>query len=121
MEIDRKANFKFSEWAPGSSTPDIDHIGPEETETPKLGIESFELHNKLLNSVSKYYEKHKQCSILMSLLKQKYKSPELESQLEEPEGRDYKETFFIDGLLYLREKHTSVPTVIERNHVSLIL
>ncbi|MBW0500047.1 hypothetical protein O181_039762 [Austropuccinia psidii MF-1] len=31
MEIDRKRNFRFSEWAPESGTPDTDYIGPEET------------------------------------------------------------------------------------------
>ncbi|MBW0488243.1 hypothetical protein O181_027958 [Austropuccinia psidii MF-1] len=28
MEIDRRKNFKLSEWAPGSGTLDTDHIEP---------------------------------------------------------------------------------------------
>ncbi|MBW0499652.1 hypothetical protein O181_039367 [Austropuccinia psidii MF-1] len=69
------------------------------------------------------YAKHKQYGILLQLLQQKYRSPELESQLGEPWLRDYKDKkfFLIDGLLYHREKHTSALTVVERDHISLIL
>ncbi|MBW0493964.1 hypothetical protein O181_033679 [Austropuccinia psidii MF-1] len=70
MEIDRKRNFRFSEWAPASSFPDTQYIGPEETETPILGISSSEHHNKFFNLVNKSYENHKQCRTLMSLLQQ---------------------------------------------------
>ncbi|MBW0507278.1 hypothetical protein O181_046993 [Austropuccinia psidii MF-1] len=47
----------------------------------------------------------------------------MESQLEEPWLRDYKENkvFLVDGLLYHREKHTSAITIIDRDHISLIL
>ncbi|MBW0528888.1 hypothetical protein O181_068603 [Austropuccinia psidii MF-1] len=69
------------------------------------------------------YSKHKQCGILLQLLQQTYRSPELESQLEEPWFRDYKENefFLIDGLLYHRGKHTSALTIPDRDHISLIL
>ncbi|MBW0543796.1 hypothetical protein O181_083511 [Austropuccinia psidii MF-1] len=92
MKIDRKENFRFSEWAP-------EH-GPS-------GSEDTELEH----------------SILLQLPQQKYKSPELESQLEEPWLRDYKDNKFIliDGLFYHREKHASARTVIDRYHISLIL
>ncbi|MBW0473776.1 hypothetical protein O181_013491 [Austropuccinia psidii MF-1] len=71
----------------------------------------------------KTYSKHKQCGTLLQLLQQKYRSPELGSQLEEPLWRDYKDnrSFLIDGLLYHREKHTSALTVIDRDHISLVL
>ncbi|MBW0516407.1 hypothetical protein O181_056122 [Austropuccinia psidii MF-1] len=71
----------------------------------------------------KTYAKHKQCGILFQLLQQKYRSPELESQLEEPWLRDYRyNTFFlIDGLLYHKEKHTSALTIVDRDHISLSL
>ncbi|MBW0585922.1 hypothetical protein O181_125637 [Austropuccinia psidii MF-1] len=71
----------------------------------------------------KTYSKHKQCGILLQLLEQKYRSPELESQLEEPLLRDYKDNkfFLIDGLIYHREKHTSALSIIDRDHISLIL
>ncbi|MBW0580826.1 hypothetical protein O181_120541, partial [Austropuccinia psidii MF-1] len=71
----------------------------------------------------KSYAKHKQCGILLQHLQQKYRSPELESQLEEPWLRAYKDNklFLIDGLLYHREKHTSALTVVDRDHISLIL
>ncbi|MBW0578833.1 hypothetical protein O181_118548 [Austropuccinia psidii MF-1] len=71
----------------------------------------------------KKYVKHKQCGILLQLLQQKYRSPELESQLKEPWLRDYKDNkfFLIDGLLYHREKHTNALTIVDRDHISLIL
>ncbi|MBW0468696.1 hypothetical protein O181_008411 [Austropuccinia psidii MF-1] len=50
-------------------------------------------------------------------------SPELESQLVEAWFRDYndKKSFLIDGLLYNGEKHTTALTVVDRDHISLIL
>ncbi|MBW0484598.1 hypothetical protein O181_024313 [Austropuccinia psidii MF-1] len=71
----------------------------------------------------KTYAKNKQCGILLQLFQQKYRSPELESQLEEPCLRDYKDNklFLIDGLLYHREKQTSALTVVDRDYISLIL
>ncbi|MBW0550461.1 hypothetical protein O181_090176, partial [Austropuccinia psidii MF-1] len=84
MEIDRRRNFRFSEWAPGNGTLDSGNTDSEGTETPILGISSSELHNEFFSTVQKSYAKHKQCSILLQLLQQKYRSPELETQLEEP-------------------------------------
>ncbi|MBW0531981.1 hypothetical protein O181_071696 [Austropuccinia psidii MF-1] len=123
MEVDRKKNFRFSEWAPESGTLDSGNTDSEGTETPILGISSSELHNEFFSAVLKSYAKHKQCGILLQLLQQKYRSPELESQLEEPWLRAYKDNkcFLINGLLYQREKHTSALTVVERDHISLIL
>ncbi|MBW0466792.1 hypothetical protein O181_006507 [Austropuccinia psidii MF-1] len=104
MEIDRRKNFRFSEWAPESGTPDSGDTDSEEKETPILGISFSQLHNEFLVSAKKTYSQHKKCSILLQLLQQKYGSPELESQLEEP-----------------CEKHTSELTVVDRDHISLIL
>ncbi|MBW0510710.1 hypothetical protein O181_050425 [Austropuccinia psidii MF-1] len=84
MEIDRKKNFRFSEWAPECGTPDSGNTDSEGTETPILAISSSELHNEFFNAVMKTYAKHKQCGILFQLLQQKYRSLELESQLEKP-------------------------------------
>ncbi|MBW0498154.1 hypothetical protein O181_037869 [Austropuccinia psidii MF-1] len=121
--LNRRKNFRFSEWAPGSGTPDSGDTDSEGTETPILGISSSALHNEFLSAVMKTYSKNKQCGILLQLLQQKYRSPELESKLEGPWLRDYKDNklLLIDDLLYNREKHTSALTVIERNHISLIL
>ncbi|MBW0489994.1 hypothetical protein O181_029709 [Austropuccinia psidii MF-1] len=123
MEIDRKNNFRFSEWEPRSGTPDIDHSGPEETETPILEIISPELQNDFFNVVDKSYFKHKQCRIFLQLLQQKYRIPELQSQSEEPWLRVYKnQTFFlIDVILYHTEKHTSTLTGIDRDCFILII
>ncbi|MBW0461611.1 hypothetical protein O181_001326 [Austropuccinia psidii MF-1] len=123
MEMDRRKNVKFSEWAPKLGTSDSDNTEPEGTETPILGINSSKLHNKFSSSVIKTYAKHKNCSILLQILQQKYRSPELESWLEGPWLRDFKDNkfFLIDGLLYHREKHTSALEVIDRDYISLIL
>ncbi|MBW0506336.1 hypothetical protein O181_046051 [Austropuccinia psidii MF-1] len=123
MEIDRRKNFRFSEWAPGIGTPDSEDTESEGTETSILGISSSELHNEFFNVVMKTYVKYKQCGIFLQLLQQKYRSPELESQLEDPWLRDYKDNKFylIYGLLYHREKHTGSLTVVDRDHISLIL
>ncbi|MBW0586924.1 hypothetical protein O181_126639 [Austropuccinia psidii MF-1] len=81
MEINRKKNFRFSEWAPESGTPDIGNTALEGTETPILGISSSDLDTELFNGVMKTYAKHKQCGILLQLLQQTSRSPELEYQL----------------------------------------
>ncbi|MBW0470832.1 hypothetical protein O181_010547 [Austropuccinia psidii MF-1] len=81
MKIDRRKKFRFSEWEPGSDTQDSGHTDSEGTETPILEISSSELNNELFSAVMKTYAKHKQCGILLQLLQQKYRSPELESQL----------------------------------------
>ncbi|MBW0483777.1 hypothetical protein O181_023492 [Austropuccinia psidii MF-1] len=123
MEKDKSKNFRFSEWAPDSGTPDSRHTDSEGTETPILGISSSKLHNKFFSAVMNTYAKHKQCCIMLQLLKQKYRSPELESQMEEAWLRDYKNknTSLIDDLLYHRERHTSALTMVDRDHISLIL
>ncbi|MBW0461921.1 hypothetical protein O181_001636 [Austropuccinia psidii MF-1] len=123
MEIHRGKNFRFSEWAPESGTPDMRNTDSEGAETPILGISYPDLHNEFFNAVMKTYAKHKQCGILLQLLQQKYRSPELESLLEKLWLRDYKDSksFLIDGLIHHRERHTSALTIIERDHISLIL
>ncbi|MBW0541222.1 hypothetical protein O181_080937 [Austropuccinia psidii MF-1] len=46
MEIDRRKNFRFSQWAPESGTPDSGDMDSEGTGTPVLGISSSRLHNE---------------------------------------------------------------------------
>ncbi|MBW0468039.1 hypothetical protein O181_007754 [Austropuccinia psidii MF-1] len=123
MEIDRRKNFRFSEWGQGSCTPDSGDTVSEGTETPILGVSSSQLHNEFLSAVMKTYAKHKHCGILLQLLQQNYRSSELKTQVEEPWLRDYKEKrfFLIDGLLYHIEKHTSSLTLVDRDHISLLL
>ncbi|MBW0585314.1 hypothetical protein O181_125029 [Austropuccinia psidii MF-1] len=65
MQIDRKNNFRFSEWAPENGTPESGNTNSEGTETPILGMHSSELHTELLNAVMKKYAKNKQCGILL--------------------------------------------------------
>ncbi|MBW0487625.1 hypothetical protein O181_027340 [Austropuccinia psidii MF-1] len=76
-KIDRRKDFRFSAWAPGIGTPDSGNTDSEGTETTILGISSSELHNEFFSTVLKTYAKHKQCGILLQLLQQKYRSPEL--------------------------------------------
>ncbi|MBW0578996.1 hypothetical protein O181_118711 [Austropuccinia psidii MF-1] len=123
MEIDRKKNFRVSEWAPEIGTFDSGNTDSEGTETPILEISSSELHNEFFSAVLKSYAKHKQYGILLQLLQQEYRSLDVESQLEEPWFRAYKDNkfFLVDGLLYHIKKHTSALTVVERDHISLIL
>ncbi|MBW0480288.1 hypothetical protein O181_020003 [Austropuccinia psidii MF-1] len=90
MEIDGRKNFKFSEWASEFGTSESDKTETEGTSTPILGISSSKLNTKFFSSVTKPYANHKHCSILLQLLQQNCRSPELEFQLEEPWLRDYK-------------------------------
>ncbi|MBW0478046.1 hypothetical protein O181_017761 [Austropuccinia psidii MF-1] len=48
LEIDRRRNFRFSEWAPESGTPDSEDTESEGKKPLILGIGSSELHNELL-------------------------------------------------------------------------
>ncbi|MBW0528212.1 hypothetical protein O181_067927 [Austropuccinia psidii MF-1] len=123
MEIDRRRNFRFSEWAPGSGTLEIGNTDSEGTETPMLEISSSELHNEFFSAVLKSYAKQKQCGILLQIFQQRYRNPELKSQLEGLWLRAYNDSkfFLIDGLLYHREKHTSALTLVDRDQISLIL
>ncbi|MBW0570603.1 hypothetical protein O181_110318 [Austropuccinia psidii MF-1] len=101
MEIDRRKNFRFSEWTPESGTLDSGNTDSEETETPILGIM---WHITTTPSTEKQ-----------------------ESRAGITAGRTlvvaYKDNkfFLIDGLLYHREKLTSALTVVDRDHISLIL
>ncbi|MBW0590311.1 hypothetical protein O181_130026, partial [Austropuccinia psidii MF-1] len=101
MEIDRNKNFRVSEWAPESGTFDSGNTDSEGTETPILGIMWH----------------------LTTTPSTKIQELDLDSQLEEPWLRAYKDNkfFLVDGLLYHREKHTSALTVVDREHISLIL
>ncbi|MBW0469955.1 hypothetical protein O181_009670 [Austropuccinia psidii MF-1] len=92
MDIHRRKDFRFSEWEPGSGAPDSGNTYSGGKETSVLGGSSSELHNELFSAVIKTYAKHKQFIILLQLLQQKYRSPELESQLEEPWLRYYKDS-----------------------------
>ncbi|MBW0479426.1 hypothetical protein O181_019141 [Austropuccinia psidii MF-1] len=58
MEIDRRKNFRFSEWAPGGGTPDSGDNDSKGTETPVLEISSSQLHNEFLSAAMKTYSKH---------------------------------------------------------------
>ncbi|MBW0466929.1 hypothetical protein O181_006644 [Austropuccinia psidii MF-1] len=123
MEIDGRKNFKFSEWPPGSGTADNNQSEAEETETLILRISSSGIHNEFLNSVIKMYSKQKQCSIVLQLLQQKNRIPELKYQLGDAWLSDYTDNnlFLKDGLLYHREKKAKALIVINRNHISPIL
>ncbi|MBW0589570.1 hypothetical protein O181_129285, partial [Austropuccinia psidii MF-1] len=67
MEIDRRKNFRVSEWAPEHGTLESENTTSEGTETPILGISSSELHKEFFNAVLKSYAQHKQCGILLQL------------------------------------------------------
>ncbi|MBW0489877.1 hypothetical protein O181_029592 [Austropuccinia psidii MF-1] len=71
MEIDRKKNFRFSEWEPGSGTLYSGKTDSEATETPIQGISCSELHNQFFSAVLKSYAKNKQCGILLQLIQER--------------------------------------------------
>ncbi|MBW0474827.1 hypothetical protein O181_014542 [Austropuccinia psidii MF-1] len=123
METDRRKKLKFSEWVPEFGTSDGYITEPEGKENAPLAISSSELHNEFFISVTKTHSKHKQCSTLFQILQPKYGRPELESMLDGPWLREFrdKNVSLIDGLLYHREKNTSALTLIDRDHVSQIL
>ncbi|MBW0476125.1 hypothetical protein O181_015840 [Austropuccinia psidii MF-1] len=119
----QEKNFRFSEWEPESDTLDSEDTESEGTETPILGISPSDLQNEFFSAVMNTYAKHKQCGILLQIFPQKYRIPEIESQLKKSWLRNYKDNNFyiIDGLIYHREKHTSALTVIDRENISWIL
>ncbi|MBW0523250.1 hypothetical protein O181_062965 [Austropuccinia psidii MF-1] len=82
MEIDRRKNFRFSEWEPEIGNPDSGDTDSEGTETPILGISFSKMHNKFFSALIRTYSKQKQCGILFQLLQQKFRSPELEALFE---------------------------------------
>ncbi|MBW0511116.1 hypothetical protein O181_050831 [Austropuccinia psidii MF-1] len=102
MEIDRRKNFRFSEWAPGSGTPNSGDTDSEGTETPILGISSSELHKEFFNAVIRHMPN---TNIRGTLV----------------EGLYGEEVYLIDGLPYHGEKNTSALTIVDRNHIYLIL
>ncbi|MBW0582208.1 hypothetical protein O181_121923 [Austropuccinia psidii MF-1] len=117
MEIDRRKNLRFSEWEPGSGTPETYQSEPEETKTPILGLSSSELQNFSIQLL-KLIPHKKSVAYCYKPFKINYRITEIEFQSEEPWLRDYKENIFflIDSLLYHRERHTSALTVIDRDH-----
>ncbi|MBW0475288.1 hypothetical protein O181_015003 [Austropuccinia psidii MF-1] len=64
MEIDRRVNFGFSEWALESGTPDSGNTDSEGKENPLLRISSSQLHNEFASAVMKRYDKHKHWAYL---------------------------------------------------------
>ncbi|MBW0481775.1 hypothetical protein O181_021490 [Austropuccinia psidii MF-1] len=66
--IDRKMNFRFSEWAPESGTLDSGSTDSEGTETPILGLEEPWLraykNNKFVLIDGLFYHREKQTSEL---------------------------------------------------------
>ncbi|MBW0463892.1 hypothetical protein O181_003607 [Austropuccinia psidii MF-1] len=59
MDIGRKRNFIFSEWAQESGSKDSEDTESEGTEAPILGISSSELYNEFFSAVMKTYVKQK--------------------------------------------------------------
>ncbi|MBW0468143.1 hypothetical protein O181_007858 [Austropuccinia psidii MF-1] len=74
IEVEMKDKFIFSAWEPECGTLKTGNDEPEKTETPVLGISSSRIHTEIFNALHKSCAKHKQCSILTSLLQQKYRS-----------------------------------------------
>ncbi|MBW0515400.1 hypothetical protein O181_055115 [Austropuccinia psidii MF-1] len=115
MEIYRRRNFRFSEWAPGSCTPEIrtSHIG-DKLLRDLQGV--LQCSNKTLFQIQTVWH-------IVETTSTEIQEPRTGIPVRGALIRDYKDTksFLIDGLLYHREKHKIPLTVIDRDHISLIL
>ncbi|MBW0492257.1 hypothetical protein O181_031972, partial [Austropuccinia psidii MF-1] len=96
MEIDRKKNSRFSEWAPQSGTPDCGNTNSEGTETSILGMSSSGLHNDFFNAVMKICQTQTMWHIVATP----------STKVQEPRT----------GI-----PHSSALTIIDREHISLVL
>ncbi|MBW0526325.1 hypothetical protein O181_066040 [Austropuccinia psidii MF-1] len=115
MEIYRRKNFRFSEWAPGSGTPESrnSHIGDKLLRDLQGALQCS---NENLGQIQTVWN-------IVETLSTEIQEPRTGIPVGGALIRDYKDTksFLIDGLLYHRERHTSSLTVIDRDHTSLIL
>ncbi|MBW0469851.1 hypothetical protein O181_009566 [Austropuccinia psidii MF-1] len=94
MEIYRKRKFKLLNLGFQNDPTNPAQRLEEDKELPILGIIPSKLNIELLRVVQKSYKKQNQCSILTQSLEQKYRSPEMESQLEEPWLKNFKDKNF---------------------------
>ncbi|MBW0514741.1 hypothetical protein O181_054456 [Austropuccinia psidii MF-1] len=92
IEMYRRKNFRFYEWEPGNGTPDSGDTGSEVWHI--VATPSTEIQD-----------------------------PRVEIRVRDPWLRDYKDNkfLFIVCLVYNRDQHTSALTVVDRDHISMIL
>ncbi|MBW0495633.1 hypothetical protein O181_035348 [Austropuccinia psidii MF-1] len=114
----------LSRW-PLPSNIDNPAYVPEEAspQIPIEGISVTDLNSKLLEEVSSSYTKDRSCSILCQLITKDYKDQSLIHALDEVWNKSYYEGRFhlLDGIIYHRNKHTFLMTVVERFLVNIVL
>ncbi|MBW0579355.1 hypothetical protein O181_119070 [Austropuccinia psidii MF-1] len=106
---------------------DIDNPAyfPEEAspQIPIEGISVTDLNTTFFEEVRNSYTQDKNCSFLCQLLKKDSKDNSLIHALDEVWKKSYNEGRFhlLDGIIYHRNKHTCVMTVVDRSLINLVL
>ncbi|MBW0578837.1 hypothetical protein O181_118552 [Austropuccinia psidii MF-1] len=98
---------------------------PEEAspQIPIEGISVTDLNTTFFEEVRHSYTQDKNCSILCQLLNKDCKDSSLIHALDEVWKKSYDEGRFhlLDGIIYHRNKHTCVMTVVDRSLITLAL
>ncbi|MBW0583085.1 hypothetical protein O181_122800 [Austropuccinia psidii MF-1] len=106
---------------------DIDNPAyvPEEAspQIPIEGISVTDLNTTFFEEVRNSYTQDNNCSILYQLLNKDCKDNSLIHALDEVWKKSYDEGRFhlLDGIIYHRNKHTCVMTVVDRSLINLVL
>ncbi|MBW0554657.1 hypothetical protein O181_094372 [Austropuccinia psidii MF-1] len=115
---------RLSRW-PLSNNIDNPAYVPEEAspQIPIEGISVTDLNTTLFEEVRNSYTQDKNCRLLCRLLTKDCKDNSLIHALDEIGRNSYDEGIFhlLDGIIYLRTKHTCVMTVVDRSLINLVL
>ena len=116
----------LSRWALPND-PSNPAYDPEEKDNdskfPIMGIHVSTLKTEFFDLVKEGYNKDNNALILIKLLQKDHKDNELKSSLQGVWKTSYAEGRFslFDGLLYHRDKHTSVVVLVDRDSINTIL
>ena len=114
----------LSRWAL-PNTPDNPAWEPEnkERDFPILGIHVCDLEDAFYDLIRKSYSESPETAILKELLDQEKPDPALVKSLPDKLKKSYEEGRFVilDGLIYHRNKHSSVIMIIKKEHTDTIL
>ncbi|MBW0566439.1 hypothetical protein O181_106154 [Austropuccinia psidii MF-1] len=106
-------NFDNPAYVPEEASPQI----------PIEGIILTDLNTTFFEEVRHSYTQDKNCSILCQLLNENCKNNSLIHALDEVWKKYYDEGRFqlLDGIIYHRNKHTCVMTVVDRSIINLVM
>ena len=98
---------------------------PEEMDRnmPINGISVTDLSEEFYDIVRKSYVENKNTLILLEILNKDHKDNSLVSGLEQPWKKNFEEGRFSvwDGILYIREKHSTVMVICDKETINTIL